>query len=214
MSAIPKYEGLDLPVHDPDTFVATSRDLSGSMVGEITEGYTVPTFVRAVAITLRDLSHAPESAAELLAATDRELQAVARLCGALAADYEWGLFPVGSSDSKYRGYIPGNTGLGGVVKLPRNHILVAEVATIKPESLGSGKGDEQASREAIRDGVEAYYGEGRGTYQLFDMRYEPARDARSGPKLEQFEWGTPVASPTDEPARHVVDIDIRFSLTR
>lgn len=203
MLVAPRYEGLDLPVHDPETFVATWMDTRFPQSFEqVVEGYTVSTFVKAMMIQLNNLSHAPGSAAELLEKTDQELEKVAELCGALVAGYEWGLYPVEGKDQHYKRYLPAAKGLGGIITLPKNHILVAEVDTIKPAPL--------AERNALNAvDTERYYREGRGTYQLLDAR----RRSREGTH-DQFIYGTPVGSSEEQPAAHLIDIEPRFSLTR
>lgn len=212
---MPDYEGPDLPVHSPDTLVATTRHLNQGLVGEMTGGYADPTFVRAVMVQLRDLSHAPGSAGELLERTDRELEVVAKACGALVVGHEWGLYPVEGKGGNYKRYLPANKGLGGLIDLPKGHILVAEVQTIRPatEWLSAEEWEERAARarEAVTAGVSAYYENGR--YQLFDMKYDPARHAKSGPRFDHFMLGRPAGEPEGEPDIYLVDIDPRFSVT-
>lgn len=213
MLLAPKYEGLDLPVHDPDTFVATNRELkSPTFAQDFTGNYTVPKIVRAVAIQLKHLAHAPRSAAEMLDRTDRELDAVAELCGALVVGYEWGLYKVDGRDPTYRKYIPALQGLGGIIDLPKNHILVAEVDVVKPTVTEQDRalGYDAPWRAEVREGVSEYYGNGSGTYQLFDMRFGCAGSART----DQFISGAPVTAVDGAPQTHLVDIEPRFALTR
>lgn len=222
MVTTPKVEEPNLPVFGPETPIVTGHDLNKVGIEELSEGYTLPRLVRTVDILLRDLAYAPGSLEELLENAEREFHKVAKLCGALTVRPEWGLYPVDPKDPRWRGYIPANRGFGGIITLPKNHILVAEVDVIKPGPAAeeSGMAEEkieeelQNAREAITAGVQTYYEEGKGTYQLFDFRYEPARSGRSGPKFTSFEWGTRVGSPASRAERHLTDIDLRFSLTR
>lgn len=212
MLVAPRYSGIEIPVHDPDVPVATSTQLKqpSKFQREIAQA-GAPTFLRAALIELLDSEHAPGSLAELLEKTDEELDAVAELCDAEVVGHEWGLYPVKGKgyDYEYLRYLPSFSGVYGLEGMPAGHILVAEVELVcdpEPEATRGSMGEHLS---VIKSGLNRYYGEGKGSYQLSDMRWS-GRYYRP----DQFVVGATAGSGAGQAGRKLVDIEPRFRLTR
>ncbi len=127
MLLAPKYPRLDIPVFPPDTPVAIRPEFEYRAEQAIKRDPQNPTFIRAAQI--RAMGVRMRNLADFLERTDRELDIVAGLCRAFTVEHSWGLYRVqpGEHGGRYDAYLPPRF---SVLRVPRNHILVAEVAAI------------------------------------------------------------------------------------
>ena len=165
MLVLPKYEGLDLPVHPQDPEVVEARGYFRPGNYHVTG---VSKVVRAAGVTVFGARKGGYTAIRelslktILDKTDQELEKVAELCEADVIPNEWGLYPVGElyphEFERYRledGNVPAD--------MPADHILVAEVGVVHNSDVLTY---EQERR--IESGVVMYSRES-GDLQLNDM---------------------------------------------
>jgi hypothetical protein len=195
MLVAPEFQGLDLPIHDPDTDVLTGDQYCHA------DELDTPTFIRTITI----ISHTRDaSLAEILKITDQELDTVTELCGALVVGYQWGLQPSEHLPSRYGRY----TFRG----MPRGHRLVAEVDTLLCPPVDDDNNDLVESDKKLATGITEYY-RLNGT-RLYDIRWDQFMWSRR--RADQIRWNGAVAigdKPEPDltaPQMRLVDIEQRL----
>ncbi len=197
MLVVPKYQGINLPIVDPDTTVLSNANVFPESIEEETAASGAKTFYRTVRVNLGAGSQ-PETVDALVARTDEELTAVAALCGAKVVEHTWGLYRTPGAQ-RVRRY--------GAIALPQGCQLVAEVELIRGEAMALYNRVDPEASELVRAGIRSYYADGKGSYQLSDFQ-----DA-GHPRLNQFMLGVSAERPEAGSQAWLVDIDPHFATT-
>jgi hypothetical protein len=162
MLLAPQYNGVNLPIHGPETSV-------------VYYPWALRNNIQNESIIRRMRVSAPlrytGKLDKFLMRTDEELEKVAELCGAEVVPHEWGLYQTRNPNARsYKESTPLRLRLLGI---PKGHLLVANVEFIA--NANTCEPDDPNSR-SITKGLQAYYGQAGLKLADMDVRQFVALD--------------------------------------
>lgn len=185
MLLAPRYQGLDLPIHGPETEVISKGELKAPEFDA--KQLQTPSFIRQIVAVVYGTEI---TLVDLLKKTDEELEIAAEYAGATVVGHQWGLAPakkgfehVGFTDKTIKG-------------VPEGHHLVAEVDTILPSGYLITSFKLLSERRQLKQGINEY-NELAGT-RLNDIN------------SDQFVYGTPAAASKQDNDMWLLDIEPRL----